>query len=78
MINLLIDFMERIERLWDALLYYIDADEGDTLKGGLSISITTEDAFEEPFIKELNVKFKYIDREELKRYNDEQRTAKEG
>lgn len=69
--------MERIERLWDALLDYVYASKEDTLKGGLSISITTEDAFDEPFIKELNVKFKYIDRDELKRYNDEQRTTKE-
>lgn len=70
--------MERIERLWDALLYYVYASKEDTLKCGLSISITTEDAFDEPFIKELNVKFKYIDRNELKRYNDERRTSKEG
>lgn len=70
--------MERIERLWDALIYYVYASKEDTLKGGLSISITTENVFEEPFIKELNVKFRYIDRTELKRYNDERRTTKEG
>lgn len=68
--------MERIERLWDALLYYVYASKEDTLKGGLSISITTEDVFDAPFIKELNIKFRYIDRNELKRYNDERRTEK--
>lgn len=68
--------MERIERLWDDLLDYVYASKEDTLKGGLSISITTEDVFDAPFIKELNVKFKYIDRNELKRYNYERRTTK--
>ena len=68
--------MERIERLWDALLDYVYADKEDTLKGGLGISITTEDMFDAPYIKELNIKFRYIDRTELKRYNDKRRTEK--
>lgn len=69
--------MERkTKRLLNALLDYVYASKEDTLKGGLSISITTEDVFDAPFIKELNVKFKYIDRNELKRYNDERRTEK--
>lgn len=69
--------MERkTKRLLDAILDYVDANEGDILKGGLSISITTEDMFDAPFKKELNIKFRYIDRNELKRYNDERRTEK--
>lgn len=66
----------RTKRLLDALLDYVDADEGDVVKNGLSVGIVTDDVFEEPFIKELNIKFKYADRNELKRYDDERRTAK--
>ena len=69
--------MERkTKRLLDAILDYVDANEGDILKNGLSIGIMTDNVFEEPFIKELNIKFKYIDRNELNRYNDERRTTK--
>ncbi|MGN0929325.1 MAG: hypothetical protein ACI4N3_01655 [Alphaproteobacteria bacterium] len=43
------------------------------MKGGLSIGITTEDWVDAPFVRELNIKFKCIDRNELKRYNDERK-----
>ncbi|MGN1155373.1 MAG: hypothetical protein ACI4TK_04285 [Agathobacter sp.] len=68
--------MERKERLWDALLNYVNASKEDTIKGGLSISVTTEDIFDVPFVKELNIKFRYIDRKILKEYQDGQRTKK--
>lgn len=71
--------MERkTKRLLDALLDYVDADEGDVVKNGLSVGIMTDDVLGAPFIKELNIKLKYVDRNELKRYDDERGTTKEG
>lgn len=48
------------------------------LKDGLSISFATNDILGEPYVKELNIKLRYIDKEALKAYKDEKRTAKEG
>ena len=70
--------MERkTKRLLDALLDYVDADEEDVIKNGLSVGIMTDDVFRASFVKELNIKLKYVDRNELKRSDDERRTAKE-
>lgn len=66
--------MERkTKRLLDALLDYVNADEKYIVKDGFSISVVTNDVVDTPFVKELNIKFTYIDENELKRYNDEKR-----
>lgn len=67
----------RTKRLLDALLDYVDADEGNVIKNGLIIGIMTDNVLGAPFIKELNIKLKYADRNELKIYYDERRTTKE-
>ena len=48
------------------------------LKDGLSISIATNDILGEPYVKELNIKLRYIDKEALKAYRDEKGTTEEG
>lgn len=48
------------------------------LKDGLSISIATNDVLGEPYVKELNIKLRYVDEEALKAYRDEKGTTKEG
>lgn len=69
---------EKTQKLFNALLDYLDVKENRILKEGLSIGTTTNDVFEEPYIKELNIKLRYIDEEELKTYIDEKGTTKEG
>ena len=69
---------EKTQKLFNALLEYIGVQERDVLKEGFSIGTTIDDVFEAPYIKELNIKLRYIDEEELKAYKDEKRTAKEG
>lgn len=64
--------------LFYTLLDFLNIKEGCVLKDGLSISITTNDVLGEPFVKELNIKLRYIDKEALKAYRDEEGTAKEG
>ncbi len=69
---------EKTQKLFNALLEYLSIQENRVLKDGLSISDTTNDVFGEPYIKELNIKLRYIDEEELKAYKDEKGTTKEG
>ena len=47
-------------------------------KDGLSISIATNDVLGEPYVKELNIKLRYVDKEALKAYRDEKGTTEEG
>ena len=48
------------------------------LKEGFSISTKIDDVLCKPYIKELNIKLRYIDEEEPEAYRDEKRTTKEG
>ena len=68
----------KIKRLLYALLDYLDIKENDVLEDSFSISDTIDNAYGEPFIKELNIKLRYIDEEELKAYRNENGTTKEG
>ena len=68
----------KIKRLLYALLDYLDIKENDVLEDSFSISGTINNAYGEPYIKELNIKLRYIDEEELKAYRDEKGTTKEG
>ena len=61
----------KTKKLLNALLEYVNSDEKYVLKGGLSISTTTADVFGAPYIKELNIKLRYVDEEELKAYRNE-------
>ena len=63
--------------LFYALLDYLGIQENRVLKGGLFISTITDDVLEEPYIKELNIKLRFLDEEELKAYEDEKGTTKE-
>ena len=67
---------EKTQKLLYALLDYLGVQENRVLKDGLSISDTTNDVFGEPYIKELNIKLRYIDEEELNAYKDEIRMTK--
>ena len=67
-----------IKRLFYALLDYLDIKENDVLEDSFSISDTIDNAYGEPFIRELNIKLRYIDKEELKAFRDEEETTKEG
>ena len=69
---------KKTQLLFNALLAYLDVKENRVLKEGLSIGTTTNDVFGEPYIKELNIKLRYIDEEELKAHKDEKGTTKEG
>lgn len=62
---------EKTKKLVNALTDYLDTQEKFVLKGGLFISTTTNDVYDAPFLKELNIKLRYIDEEELKAYRDE-------
>ena len=68
----------KIKRLFYALLDYLDIKENDVLGDSFSISGTINNAYGEPYIKELNIKLRYIDKEELKAFRDEEGTTKEG
>ena len=69
---------EKTQKLFNALIDYLDIQENCVLKEGLSIGTTIDDVFEAPYIKELNIKLRYVDEEELKAYRDEKGTKKEG
>ena len=69
---------EKTQKLFNALLAYLDVKENRVLKEGLSIGTTTNDIFGAPYIKELNITLRYIDEEELKAYKNEKGTTKEG
>ncbi len=68
----------KIRLLFYALLDYLDIKENDVLEDSFSISDTIDNAYREPFIRELNIKLRYIDKEELKAFSDEEGTTKEG
>ena len=72
------DMNEKTQKLFNALIDYLDIQENCVLKEGLSIGTTIDDVFEAPYIKELNIKLRYVDEEELKAYRDEKGTKKEG
>ena len=69
---------EKTQKLFNAILDYLGIQENCVLKSGLFISTTIDDVFEAPYLKELNIKLRYIDEEELKAYRDEKGTTKEG
>ena len=69
---------KKTKRLLYALIDFADIEESLVVKGGLSIGTTKTDVMEEPYIKELNIKLRYIDEEELKAFRDEKGTTKEG
>ena len=69
---------EKTQKLFNALIDYLGIQENRILKEGLSIGTTTNDVLEEPYIKELNIKLRFLDEEELKAYEDEKGTKEEG
>lgn len=69
---------EKTQKLLNALIDYLNIQKKFVLKGGLFIGTTIDDVFEKPYLKELNIKLRYIDEEELKAYRDEKGTTKEG
>lgn len=60
---------EKTQKLLNALLEYVDVKERYVLKDGLSINDTINDVFGEPYIKELNIKLRYIDEKGTKEEN---------
>lgn len=68
----------KIRLLFYALLDYLDIKENDVLEDSFSISDTIDNAYRESFIRELNIKLRYIDKEELKAFRDEEGTTKKG
>ena len=69
---------KKTQKLFNALLAYLDVKENRVLKEGLSIGTTTNDVFGAPYIKELNIKLRFLDEKELKAYEDEKGTKEEG
>ena len=69
---------KKTQILFYDLLDFLNIKDGCVLKEGFSISTTTNDVYDAPFLKELNIKLRYIDEEELKAYRDEKGTTKEG
>ena len=68
----------KIKRLFYALLDYLKIREVCVLKEGFSISTKIDDVLCKPYIKELNIKLRYIEEEEPEAYRDEKGTTKEG
>ena len=69
---------KKTQKLFNALLDYLNIQENRVLKEGLSIGTTTNDVFGAPYIKELTIKLRYFDKEALKAYRDEKGTTEEG
>ena len=69
---------EKYQEISKAILDCCKVQADYVLKDGLSISITTNDVLGEPYVKELNIKLRYVDEEALKAYKDEKGTTKEG
>lgn len=69
---------KEIRILFNALLDFLNVQADYVLKDGLSISIATNDVLGEPYVKELNIKLRYVDKEALKAYRDEKGTTEEG
>ena len=69
---------EKYQEISKAILDHCKVQADYVLKDGLSISIATNDVLGEPYVKELNIKLRYVDEEALKAYKDEKGTTKEG
>lgn len=69
---------EKYQEISKAILDCCNVQADYVLKDGLSISIATNDILEKPYVKELNIKLRYVDKEALKAYSNEKGTAKEG
>ena len=69
---------EKTKKLVNAMIDYLDIKENDVLEDSFSISGTINNAYGEPYIKELSIKLRYIEEEEPEAYRDEGGTAKEG
>ena len=69
---------KKIRILFNALLDFLNVKENYVLKDGLSISDTVDDIFGAPYIRELTIKLRYIDKEAFKAYRDEKGTTEEG
>ena len=69
---------KEIRTLFNALLDFLNVKENYVPEDGLSISDTINDVFGAPYIRELNIKLRYINKETLKAYKDEKGTTKEG
>ena len=69
---------KKTQKLFYALLDYLDIQENFVLRDGFSIGIIIEDAVEEPYRKELNIKLQYIDEKALNAYRNEKGTTEEG
>lgn len=67
---------KKTKRLLYALIDFADIEESRIVKGGLSIGTIRTDVMEEPYIKELNIRLRYVDEEELKVSRDEKKTPK--
>lgn len=68
---------DKTQKLFNALLDYLGIQEDCVLEGGLFIGTTTDNVLEEPYLKELDIKLRFIDKEELKAYINEKGTTKE-
>ena len=69
---------EKYQEISKAILDCCKVQADYVLKDGLSISIATNDVLGEPYVKELNIKLRYVNEEALKAYKDEKGTTKEG
>ena len=69
---------DKTKKLFHALIDFLDIKDCYVLQDGLSISNTINNVIREPFIRELNIKLRYIGEEKLKAYIDEQVNTKEG
>ena len=69
---------EKYQEISKAILDCCKVQADYVLKDGLSISIATNDVLGEPYVKELNIKLRYVDEEALKAHKDEKGTTKEG
>lgn len=57
---------EKTQKLFYALIDFLDIKNSYVLQDGLSISNTINDVLREPFIRELSIKLRYVDEEKLK------------
>ena len=69
---------EKYQEISKAILDCCKVQADYVLKDGLSISIAINDVLGEPYVKELNIKLRYVDKEALKAYSNEKGTTKEG
>ena len=69
---------EKYQEISKAILDCCKVQADYVLKDGLSISIAINDVLGEPYVKELNIKLRYVDKEALKAYSNEKGTTEEG